>query len=82
MVKFYLFALNTQEIKIGVILVLRHTEYLPLLKVQHKFSVALILLKRGTQLGLWITALRSQPNLLSHTFHLPSYQSWLGFGLY
>lgn len=45
MVKLYLFALNTQEIKIGVILVLCHTEYLPLFKVKHKFSMTLILLQ-------------------------------------
>lgn len=29
MVQLYLFALQTQEIKVGVVLVLRHTEYLP-----------------------------------------------------
>lgn len=47
MVKLDLFALKTQKIKIGVILVLCHTEYLPLFKVEHKFSITLILLKRG-----------------------------------
>lgn len=51
MVKLHLFALDAQEVKVGVILVLRHTEYLPLLKVKHKFSVTLILLKRGTQVS-------------------------------
>lgn len=49
MVKLDLFALNTQKIKIGVILVLCHTEYLPLFKVEHKFTMTLILLKRGIQ---------------------------------
>lgn len=29
MVQFHLFALQTQEVKIGVVLVLRHAEYLP-----------------------------------------------------
>lgn len=51
MVKLDLFALNTQKIKIGVVLVLCHTEYLPLFKVKHKFSMTLILLKRGIQVS-------------------------------
>lgn len=54
MVKLYLFALNTQEIKIGVILVLGNTEYLPLFEVKHKFSMTLILLKRGIPVRIWI----------------------------
>lgn len=67
MIKFYLFALNTQEIKIGIILVLCHTEYLPLFKFKHKFSMTLILLQRGKQVRICITAV-----LLSQdSIHLP-----------
>lgn len=76
MVKLYLFALNTQEIKIGVILVLCHTEYLPLFKVKHKFSMTLILLQGGNLVSICITA-----GSLVLGFPSPSYQFELGFGL-
>lgn len=69
MVKLYLFALNTQEIKIGVILVLCHTEYLPLFEVKHKFSITLILLQRGNQVSIciksWFSSLRIPFTFLS-----------------
>lgn len=81
MVKLDLFALNTQKIKIGVILVLCHTEYFPLFKVEHKFSMTLILLKRGIQISNCIKTEKSQMVLLFQVFHLPSYLFWLGFGL-
>lgn len=76
MVKLDLFALDAQKVKIGVILVLCHTEYLPLFKVKHKFSVTLIILKRGLRVsnsGKWSSSFK--------IFNLPSYLFWLGFGL-
>lgn len=51
MVKLNLFALDTQKIKIGVILVLCNTKYFPLFKVEHKFSMTLILL----EIGIWVS---------------------------
>lgn len=51
MVKLDLFALNTQKIKIGVILMLCHTKYFPFFKIEHKFSMTLILLKRGIRVS-------------------------------
>lgn len=51
MVQLYLFALQTQEVEIGVVLVLRHTEYLPPFEVKHNFPMTLILLKDTDELG-------------------------------
>lgn len=45
MVEFHSFALQTQEIQIGVILMLCHTEYLPPFQVQHNLPVSVIVLK-------------------------------------
>lgn len=70
MVKLDLFALNTQKIKIGVILVLCHTEYFPLFKVEHKFSMTLILLKRGIQISNCIKTEKSQMILLFQFFFI------------
>lgn len=44
MVELYSSALYTQKIEIGVILVLRHTEYLSPLKVEHNLPMTLVLL--------------------------------------
>lgn len=46
MVELHSFALQTQEIEIGVILVLRHTEYLPPFQVEHNFPMTLVLLNQ------------------------------------
>lgn len=51
MVQLYLFALQTQEVEIGVVLVLRHAEYLPPFKVKHNFPMTLILLKNTDELS-------------------------------
>lgn len=70
MVKLNLFALNTQKIKIGVVLVLCHTKYLPLFKVEHKFSMTLILLKRGIRVRNCVKTEKSQMVLLFQVFPL------------
>ena len=44
MVELHSSALQTQEIEIGVVLVLRHTEYPPSFQVKHNFSMTLVLL--------------------------------------
>lgn len=44
MVELHSSALQTQEIEIRVVLVLRHTEYLPSFQVKHNFSMTLVLL--------------------------------------
>lgn len=44
MVELHSSALYTQEIEIGVVLVLCHTEYLPPIQVEHNFPVTLVLL--------------------------------------
>lgn len=46
MVELYSYALQTQEIEIGVVLVLRDTEYLPPFQVKHNFSMTLVLLNQ------------------------------------
>lgn len=51
MVQLYLFALQTQEVEIGVVLVLCHAEYLPPFEVKHNFPMTLILLKNTYELG-------------------------------
>lgn len=46
MVELHSSALQTQEIEIGVILVLRYTEYLPPFQIKHELSVTLVLLNQ------------------------------------
>lgn len=46
MVELHPFALQTQEVEIWVVLVLRHTEYFPPFQVEHNFPMTLILLKQ------------------------------------
>lgn len=46
MVELHSSALQTQEIEIRVILVLRHTKYLPPFQVEHNFSMTLVLLNQ------------------------------------
>ena len=46
MVELHSSALQTQEIEIGIVLVLRHTEYLPPFQVEHNFPMTQVLLKQ------------------------------------
>lgn len=46
MVELHSFALQTQEVEIGVILVLCHTEYLPTFQIEHNFPMTLVLLNQ------------------------------------
>lgn len=48
-VQLHLSALDAQKIEIGVVLVLRHAEYLPPFEVEHNFPVSLVVL--GAQEG-------------------------------
>lgn len=49
-------ALQTQEVKIGVVLVLCHAEYLPTFQVQHDLTMTLVLLDQHEQmLQKWFT---------------------------
>lgn len=53
MVELHSFALQTQEVEIGVVLVLCHTKYLPPFQVEHNFPVTLVLLKQRDEMKIF-----------------------------
>lgn len=75
MVELHSSALQTQEIEIGIVLVLRHTEYLPPFQVEHNFPMTQVLLKQRE--WKWLRNTKNTTTMLTYSLKQARRQKYI-----
>lgn len=77
MVELHSSALQAQEIEIGIVLVLRHTEYLPPFQVERNFPMTLVLLKQRE--WKWLSNTKNTTTMLTSSLKQAGWQKKIYF---